>query len=69
MENIWNIPGSCVGCGKKFDWHEMIIIKIPEIACMCLPCCDKYPDEKIYDWVNECWMHVEYEPGLSVSKW
>lgn len=44
-----------------------MIIKYPEWATFCLECCDRYPDYKVYDKVNEWWITTQYVPWLELT--
>lgn len=61
---LWD---TCIWCWKKYWWEEVMIIKYPEWATFCLECCDRYPDYKVYDKVNEWWITTQYVPWLELT--
>ena len=45
----------CIMCNKWSYW-DVHIVKIPEWVDFCLYCWDKYKDDKVYKWIEWCWM-------------
>jgi len=42
----------CIIC-NKWDYWDVLMVKLPEKVFQCLHCADKYKDNNIYDWANE----------------
>lgn len=61
------IDSSCLWCLKKFWFHEVIVWKMPENAWFCLECCEKYPDNTVYDWKYNVWIPIEFEPWINIE--
>lgn len=55
---------NCLTCDKKFNWHEPVIVKVPECATFCMKCAEKYPDDTVYD---RWWLTYQYEPDLTIT--
>jgi len=48
------VSEKCIIC-NKWEYWEVMILKIPEGVLQCLKCAEKYPDNKIYKWVEWWW--------------
>ena len=57
------VEDSCILCNRKFDWHEQIIVKLPEWTSFWLCCSSKTTDKTEYE-MPECWSTVQYEKDL-----
>jgi len=60
---LWN---NCLYWGK-FKWNEVVIIKYPEWALFHIDCCEKFPDDKVYNKWDEGWMVTEWTPNLIIT--
>jgi len=59
-------PEKCLPCDRYFDFHETIIIKVPEWACFWECCWNKYPDDTVYPG-NEWWLCEEFFPWMKIT--
>ena len=54
------VQDECLLCSKKFQYEEIVTIKVPEGMCICQPCVERIPDDSEYHWDFEWWVGIEY---------
>ena len=67
MEIIKVEPKKCLPCERSFNFNEEFLIKMPEWACFCMSCIEKYPDNNVYSGEWEWWLSLEFLPGMIIT--
>lgn len=67
MEKITVEPKKCLPCDRNFNFQEEFLIKMPEWACFCMPCIEKYPDPTEYKEEWHGWLNLTFLPGMIIT--